>query len=143
MRADDARPGMAHEAPAYEPPQQGIVGQVVDSLLILLLVVASLFAPVYFGLAGDKKLTLSFAGTDWSAMGQNAVAQAQWAKLGLTPATAHDMIASRFDYAFSWPLFAATAVVIVAYFVFIILVSDREYRQVIAERFAGRTGAPR
>ena len=124
----------------YEPPQQGAIGQIVDSLLILLLVVASLFAPVYFGLAGDKKLTLQFAGTDWAAMGQNATAQAQWTKLGLTPAAAHDMIASRFDYSFSWPLFLITAAVIVAYFAFVIVVSDREYKDVIAERFTRQDG---
>lgn len=126
---------------AYVPPQQGTVGQIVDSLFILILVVASLFAPVYFGLAGDKKLTLDFHGKDWAAMGQNAVAQAQWQKLGLTPATAHDMIATRFDYRFSWLLFLLTALVIAAYFAFVILVSDKEYKQVIAERFGNNPGA--
>ena len=125
----------------YEPPEQSAFGQIVDSLLVLILVIASLFAPVYFGLAGDKKLTLSFAGSDWKALGQNATAQAQWEKLGLTPATAHDMIASRFDYSFSWIMFAITALVIVAYFVFIIMVSDKEYKEVIAERFQ-RSGEP-
>lgn len=129
--------------PRYEPPQQSAVGQIADSLLILALVVASLFAPVYFGLAGDKKLNLTFPGKTWEAMGQNATAQAQWTKLGLTPDTAHDMIASRFDYAFSWSLFFVTAVVILAYFVFVILVSDKEYKDVIAERFGEDRGGSR
>lgn len=124
----------------YEPPAQSAVGQVVDSLLILGLVVASLFAPVYFGLAGDKKLTLTFHGKDWAALGQNATAQAQWEKLGFTPDTARDMIASRFDYSFSWAWFALTVAVIVVYFAFVIRVSDKEYREVIAERFGFKGG---
>lgn len=136
MRDDDRSPGQV-----YQPPRQGGLGQIVDSLFILILVVASLFAPVYFGLAGEKKLTLTFAGKDWAAMGQNAVAQRQWEKLGMTPASAHDMIASRFDYRFSWLLFAVTALVIAAYFTFVILVSDKEYKQVIAERFGRGHGA--
>lgn len=121
--------------PLYEPPQQSMVGQVIDALIILALVVASLFAPVYFKLAGDKKTTLTFNGTDWAALGQNATAQAQWQKLGLTPDTAKDMIASRFDYTFSWTMFLITAAVIFAYFAYVIVVSDKEYREVIAERF--------
>jgi hypothetical protein len=137
-RGNDSGP----DAP-YEPPTQSALGQVVDSLLILTLVIASLFAPVYFGLAGDKKLTLTFAGKSWEALGQNAVAQAQWEKLGFTPETAHDMIASRFDYSFSWVWFALTVAVIVTYFVFVIRVSDKEYREVIGERFGSkRSGAP-
>lgn len=121
--------------PKYEPPQQSIAGQIIDSILILILVVASLFAPVYFKLAADKHINLTFPGKDWAAMGQNAVAQQQWVKLGLTLDTAHDMIASRFDYTFSWTMFAITAAVIIAYFVFVIIVSDKEYRDVIGERF--------
>lgn len=124
--------------PTYEPPQQSMVGQVIDAFVILVLVVASLFAPVYFKLAGDKKTTLTFNGTDWAALGQNATAQAQWQKLGLTPDTAKDMIASRFDYTFSWTMFIITAAVIFIYFAYVIIVSDKEYREVIAERF--RTG---
>ena len=121
--------------PRYEPPQQSIAGQIVDSILILILVTASLFAPVYFKLAADKRIDLTFPGKDWAAMGQNAVAQQQWQKLGLTPDTAHDMIASRFDYSFSWSMFVITAAVIIVYFAFVIYVSDKEYRDVIGERF--------
>lgn len=123
------------DRPKYNPPQQSIAGQIADSILILVLVTASLFAPVYFKLAADKRINLTFSGKDWKAMGQNATAQAQWEKLGLNPDSAHDMIASRFDYTFSWTMFIITAVVIVAYFAFIIFVSDKEYKDVIAERF--------
>jgi hypothetical protein len=130
----------ASERPRYEPPQQSIAGQIADSILILALVTASLFAPVYFKLAADKRINLTFASNTWKAMGQNETAQAQWQKLGLTPDTAHDMIASRFDYTFSWVMFAITAVVIIAYFLFVIVVSDKEYKGVIAERFGSDRG---
>lgn len=127
-----------YREPKYEPPQQTIAGQIADSILILVLVTASLFAPVYFKLAADKRINLTFPGKDWQAMGQNAVAQQQWQKLGMTPDTAHDMIASRFDYTFSWTMFVVTAAVIVVYFAFVIYVSDREYRDVIRERFGDK-----
>ena len=120
----------------YEPPEQSALGQIVDSALILLLVTASLFAPVYFGLAGNNKVTETFAGKDWAALGQSATAQAQWEKLGYTQDSARDIIASRFDYTVNWTLFLITAAIIVAYFVFVIIVSDRQYKAVIAERFA-------
>ena len=44
--------------PKYQPPEQSRFGQLVDSLFLLVLVVASLFAPVYFGLAGGGKTTI-------------------------------------------------------------------------------------
>jgi hypothetical protein len=119
----------------YEPPKQSAIGQIIDSVLLLGLVILSLFAPVYFGLADDKKLTLTFAGKSWQALGQNPTAQAQWEKLGFTPDTARDMIASRFDYSFQWPVFALTAAVIIIYFAFVIYFSNKEYRDVIDERF--------
>lgn len=122
----------------YQPPEQSAVGQIVDSLLILVLVVASLFAPVYFGLTGGGKTNLSFTEKTWSGMGQTPAMQAQWEKLGYTPETAADIISPRFDYSFSWVWLGLTAVVVIAYFVFVVRVSDKEYRDVISERFGRR-----
>jgi len=119
----------------YQPPEQSAFGQIVDALLILVLVAASLFAPVYFGLAGGGKAPLAFAEKTWDAMGQNAAMQAQWEKLGYTAETAAPLIAERFDYNFSWVECAITAIVVAAYFVFIVRYSDKEYREVLAERF--------
>ena len=42
----------------YQPPQQSKLGQLVDTLFLLTLVLASLFLPVYLGLAGGGKTTL-------------------------------------------------------------------------------------
>ena len=119
----------------YRPPEQSALGQIVDSLLILLLVILSLFAPVYFGLAGGGKVMLEFAEKSWAGMNQTPAMQAVWEKLGYTPETAADIIASRFDYTFSWGACILTAAVVIVYFVFVVRYSDKEYRDVIAERF--------
>ena len=126
----------------YVPPEQSFVGQIADSALILILVVASLFAPVYLGLAGGGKTTIEFAEKSWAGMQQNATMQAAWEKLGFTPETAADMIASRFDYTFSIGAFLFTALVVIVYFVFVVKYSEREYRDVIAERFDDKEARP-
>lgn len=119
----------------YQPPEQSKLGQLIDSLFLLVLVVASLFAPVYFGLAGGGKTTVEFPDKTWAGLGQNATMQAQWEKLGYTPETAHDLIASRFDYSFSVPALVLTALVVIVYFVFVFRWSKKEYKDVISERF--------
>ncbi|MBP0582396.1 hypothetical protein J8I29_23925 [Labrys sp. LIt4] len=119
----------------YQPPEQSALGQIVDSIVLLALVVASLFAPIALGLAGGGKTDIDFADKSWTGMGQSSLAQALWEKLGYTAETAAPIIASRFDYSFSLPAFLLTAAIIVIYFGFLIYYSDKEYRDVIAERF--------
>ena len=122
---------------SYQPPEQSALGQIVDSLFILALVVASLFVPFYFGLAGAGKTALAFADKTWAGMNQTPMMQAIWEKLGYKPDTAADIIAARFDYTFSVLALTLTALVVVVYFVFIVRYSDKEFREVIAERFDG------
>ena len=129
---------MAKQPLTYEPPKQSAVGQIIDSIVILALVAASLFGPVYLGMAGAQKEPLVFAEKTWTGMKQNPVMQAQWEKLGFTPDTAAPIIADRFNYSVNWIDLLITGVVIVAYFVFLIRYSDKEYRDVIAERFNGK-----
>jgi hypothetical protein len=120
----------------YEPPKQSAFGQFFDSLFLLALVFAALFAPLYLKLAGGGKIDLPIADkTTWAGLGQSAAQQAQWEKLGLTPDTAAAMITSRFDYTFNMPELVITAVVVVGYFVLLFLFSRSEYRDVIEERF--------
>jgi hypothetical protein len=119
----------------YQPPQQSKLGQLVDTLFLLTLVLASLFLPVYLGLAGGGKTTLDMPEKTWAGLQQNAVMQEQWEKLGYTPETAHDLIASRFDYSFSVPELVVTAIVVIAYFFFVFRWSRKEYKDVISERF--------
>jgi hypothetical protein len=125
---------MARKQP-YEPPQQSKLGQVIDSLFLLGLVLVALFVPLYLGLAGGGKTTLEFADKTWNSLGQNATMAAQWEKLGYTPETAADLIASRFDYSFSLTALLVTAIVVIAYFYILFHWSRKEYRDVIDEKF--------
>jgi hypothetical protein len=61
--------------------------------------------------------------------------QAQWVKLGYTKETAADIITQPFDYTIDVAGVAITGTVILGYFVFLMVVSRREYKQVIAEKF--------
>ncbi|MFD1331262.1 hypothetical protein ACFQ4O_04555 [Methylopila musalis] len=127
--------------PPYEPPAQSLTGQIVDALLILGLVVVTLYLPLLLKLSGAGVTKVVQAAPTWESLGQNAVMAAQWEKLGFDPAKAAEIIGSRFDYSFSWGALALTALVIVGYFVVMLRWSDKEYRDVIAERF-GEDGPP-
>ena len=120
----------------YDPPKQSVLGQLFDSFVLLALVFATLFAPLYLGLAGGGKTELAVADkTTWAGLGQSAAQQAQWEKLGLTPETAAGMITSRFDYTFDLVALAITAAVVIGYFLLLFHFSKIEYRDVIDERF--------
>jgi hypothetical protein len=124
------------DKPHYEPPKQSAFGQLFDSLFLLVLVFAALFTPLYLKLAGGGKTDLALADTKtWEGLGQNAVQQAQWLKLGMTPETAAPMITSRFDYSFSVVELVITAVVVIGYFALLFAFSKREYIEVLEERF--------
>jgi hypothetical protein len=111
----------------------------IDSLFLLALVFAALFAPIYLGLAGGGKTELAVADkTSWAGLGQNAVMQAQWEKLGYTPETAAALVTSRFDYTFDPIALGITALIVIGYFLIVIAFSKSEYREVIAERFGTR-----
>ena len=78
----------------------------------------------------DQKLKLA-----WEALEQTPVMQAQWEKLGIDLEGAAAAITLRYDYSFSWGGLIATLAAIAGYFIFLVWQSDREYRQVIAEKF--------
>jgi hypothetical protein len=128
----------------YEPPVQSRIGQTFDTLFLLALVLASLFIPLYLGLAGSGKTSLELKDTSWASMHQNATMQAQWEKLGYTDGTevkdgrlpASGLIATRFDYNFSLFELGLTALVVIAYFFIVFHWSKKEYRDVIEERFS-------
>lgn len=124
------------EKPHYEPPKQSALGQLFDSLFLLVLVLAALFTPLYLKLAGGGKIDMPVADkSTWAGLGQNAAQAAQWEKLGFHPDTAAPLITSRFDYSFSPLELAITAVVVIGYFVLLFVFSKREYIEVIEERF--------
>lgn len=124
---------------AYQPPKQGLVGQIVDVFVLLVLTVGALYLPLYLGLAGAAKTPQPLDNPTWEALGQNAAEQQQWAALGYPDAaSANEMITARFDYTFSWTALIIMAVVVIGYFVLVVRLSEKEYREVIAERFGDR-----
>lgn len=124
---------------AYQPPKQSLAGQIVDVITLLVLTVGALYLPLYLGLAGAAKTPAPIANPTWEALGQNATEQAQWAALGITdPAAANDIITARFDYSFSWMALITMVVLVIGYFVLVVRLSDKEYREVIDERFGSK-----
>jgi len=92
--------------------------------------------PLYMGLAGGSKSVPEGAPTTWEGMGQNATQVAQYNALGFTdPAAVSDIINARYDYSFSWMALAVMVVVILTYYALVLRFSEKEYRDVIAEKF--------
>ena len=126
----------------YTPPNQGMFGQIFDSILILVLVYASLMLPLLMKesakIADAPAATAEVAKVakvTWESLGQNAVEQAQWVKLGYDPDKAATLINNRFDYTINPMMLIITIIVVVGYFVIMLKVSDKQYREVIAEKF--------
>lgn len=122
-------------AKRYEPPKQSGIGQFFDSVFLLAMVYLTLFTPLVLGMTGGGVTTTEPEELTWAGLGQNATMQEQWEKLGYTPETAAELITTRFDYTIDPLMLAVTAAVIIGYFVFLVRVSDKEYREVIREKF--------
>jgi hypothetical protein len=123
-------------AAEYVPPVQKGFGQLVDSIFLLVLVYCSLLAPLLLK-APEKPVQADAARTQvsWRELGQNPAMEAQWRKLGYDSEQAKPIVTSKFNYEIEPVSLTVTALVIVGYFVFVLHVSDRQYRQVIAEKF--------
>jgi len=126
---------------AYQPPKQNLAGQIIDVIVLLVLTVGALYLPLYMGLAGAAKTPAPIENPTWEALGQNEVEQAQWAVLGFPDAaSANEIITARFDYTFSWTALIVMVVAVVGYFILVVRLSDKEYREVIDERFGKKKG---
>lgn len=134
----------------YQPPQQSVIGQIIDAALVLIAVFLALWVPLALNLAGAATRTIlpagvtqetaadgtvTFPGATWENLGQNAVMQKQWEALGYDVNSAAALITQWFDYSFSWTMLVLTTVAVVGYFVFLLVYSDKEYKEVIAEKF--------
>lgn len=123
----------------YTPPNQGMFGQIFDTILVLVLVYASLMVPLLFKAAAKAENAAAVAAAavkaTWESLGQNAIQQAQWIKLGYDPEKAATLINSRFDYTIDPMMLIITIAVVGGYFFFMLRVSDKQYREVIAEKF--------
>jgi predicted PurR-regulated permease PerM len=137
-------------AKTYIPPKQGIAGQLFDVAFLLVLVFATLFLPLWLGIAVPSRVeklpegvtytvgadgAKAWEGLSWEKLGQNPTMQAQWEKLGYTQETAADIITMPFDYTIDTLGLVVTGLVILGFFIFLVVMSDREYKQVIAEKF--------
>ena len=142
-------------AKIYIPPKQSVAGQLFDVAFLLTLVLAALFLPLWLKIAVPSRVetlpegvsytvaadgTKQWTGLTWEKLGQNPTMQAQWEKLGYTVEFAADIITQTFDYTIDTVGVIITGLVIFGYFVFLIVMSDREYKQVIAEKFDGGPG---
>lgn len=123
----------------YIPPKQSKIGQMIDVIVLLILAIGALYIPLWMGLAGSSKTPVPQTAPTWESLGQNPTMVEKWNQLGFTdPAAASDMITARFDYSFSTGSLILMVVVIVGYFVMMVRLSDKEYREVISEKFGDR-----
>lgn len=132
---------MSDAGPAvYVPPAQSRIGQWIDAAVLLLLVFGALYAPVLLGWTSPAAQGTPDPHPTWASLHQTPAMAAQWEKLGYDAAHAAPLVASRFDYTVDpWGL-AATALVLIGYFAMVLIVSEREYRAVIRERFGDPPG---
>jgi hypothetical protein len=134
----------------YQPPKQSVPGQWFDVITLLVLIFLALFLPVWLKIAVPSRVeklpagvsyvaaedgTKTWTGLSWEALGQNPTMAQQWEKLGYTPETAADIITMPFDYSLDWMGIIGMIVLIGGYYIFLLKHSEKEYRQVIQEKF--------
>lgn len=125
---------------SYKPKVQSGLGQLFDSLFILLLVYVSLYIPLL--MESEPEVAAETAvvaeAPTWESLQLTPVVQEQWQKLGLDAEGAAAIISDKFDYTIDPLMLVITALVIIGYFAFMLRVSDKQYREVIAEKFDDR-----
>lgn len=119
----------------YEPPIQGAGGQIFDSIFLLIIIYCVLLLPLMLGLTAGSTVTKIPEVVTWETLGQNDVMQAQWEKLGKGPEEAAEYIGTRYVYDIKPLSLIFTAVVIIGYFLIVLRYSDKEYKEVISEKF--------
>lgn len=127
-------------ATKYKPPIQSRAGQIFDSVFVLALVYVALLLPLLLG-GGASEYTVEDARENptWESLNQNEAMQGQWEKLGFTAKEAGELVNTRFDYSINPLGLIITALVIIGYFIFLLKVSDKEYREVLSEVFDGES----
>lgn len=132
-------------AKKYTPPSQSKLGQIIDVVVLLVLIIGALRLPLMLGLAGGAKETPAVnPAATWTDLGQDTPEKvAAWNALGYTDPTNEGlqaMIMGRYNYLSfqTWELILMI-VVVVGYFLIVIRLSDTEYKEVIAEKFGDRT----
>ena len=112
---------------------------VFDVAVLLILTIGALYIPLWFGFAGSAVVTESPQNPTWESLGQNPVMVEQWNGLGFADASsASSIISSRFDYSFSVIELFVMIIVVIGYYAMILRFSEKEYRDVIDEKFNGK-----
>jgi hypothetical protein len=119
----------------YEPPKQSGAGQLGDAIFIMFLIYVVLLSPVVLGMTAGVTTTTLPETITWETLNQNEVMVAQWEKLGIGPEDAAEMICTRFDYTINPIALIITGIAIVGYYVILLWASEREYKDVIHEKF--------
>ena len=135
MEKNESEGPQKKERQFYEPPVQSTGGQIFDSVFLLIIIYCVLLLPLVLGLTAGVTTTEIPETVTWEILEQNEVMQAQWAKIGIGPKEAAEYILTKFDYTINPLSLIFTAIVVVGYFVIVLRFSDREYKDVISEKF--------
>ena len=123
----------------YSPPEQPKGMQIFDIVFLIVAIFAALWLPLRAGWAGASKSIDAIANPTWESLKQSPAMVEQWVKLGYADAaSAHDIIQNKFHYSIDWLELIVMAAVVIGYFVFVFRASDKEYRDVIDEKFNGK-----
>jgi len=126
----------------YQAPIQGKFSQIMDVIVLLILSIGALYIPLFLKMAGSSKILPENAPpveeATWENLGQNATMVEQWEKLNFTPESAAEIVLARFDYSFSIFALLALIVVIIGYYTILLRFSEKEYRDVISEKFGSK-----
>ncbi len=120
----------------YTPPEQQKAMQWFDIAVVVGAIFLALWFPLYMGWAGNSKVMEVVADPTWETLKQTPAQVEQWVKLGFADAAAaHDIIQNKWDYTINWLQLIFLTIALVGYFVFLFKASDKEYREVIDEKF--------
>ena len=127
----------------YKPRHQGKLGQIIDVVVLLILIIGALRLPLWLDLAGGAKTSAAFnPAATWADLGQNTPEKiAAYNALGFdTPnnEALQNIITARYDYTINYLQLLVMIVVVVGYFFLVIRFSGEEYKEVIAEKFGDR-----
>lgn len=123
----------------YTPPVQSRAMQWVDIIFVVVAIFLALWLPLKAGWAGVSRAIATIENPTWELLGQTPAQVEQWVKLGYADAAAaHDIIQNKFDYTIDWLQLVIMTAVIAGYFIFLFKASDKEYREVIDEKFNGK-----
>ena len=127
----------------YTPPHQSKIGQIIDVVVLLVLIVGALRLPLWLDLAGGAKTPAPYNPTaTWADLGQDTPEKiAAYNALGFDNPdneALQSLITARYDYTINPLELIIMIVVVVGYFFLIIRFSGVEYKEVIAEKFGDR-----